>query len=84
MPVISLAKLKKEFGIDDEHLVEFKQKGERLILLLTLPPKPTQGVDLIKQARELFARRKQMDGHADFFSIYREVREGYLEQMKTR
>jgi len=58
MPVLSLAKLKRNFGFNDAVAIKYEEKDKELIIHLPIEPKYRNNDEIINKAQNLVEKRK--------------------------
>jgi|AntAceMinimDraft_14_1070370.scaffolds.fasta_scaffold121301_1 hypothetical protein len=84
MSTLSLASLKKTFGITDEFPINYEKRGNELILHIPLKSTYHRNDEIINQARNLaHQRKKQGWTRQDFFADFMKVRDKVLEEVRS-
>ncbi|MDI6792759.1 MAG: hypothetical protein QME81_07840 [bacterium] len=84
MPVLSLAKLKMNFGFNDAVAIKYEKRDEELIIHLPIEPKYRSNDEIINQAQNLVEKRKAAGwSRQDFFNDFLRVRDEVLEKVRV-
>lgn len=84
MPGLSLAKLKRNFGFNDDVAIEYEKRDEELIIHLPIEPKYRSNDEIINQAQKLAEKRKAAGwSRQDFFNDFLKVRDEVLEKVRV-
>lgn len=80
----SLADFKKAFGITDDEPIVVEEKGDELILRISLKRKYSSNDEIIQKACDLTHRRREVGWtRKDFFDDFMRVREQVINDLKA-